>query len=284
MEGNLEYGKDYKYIPMTSFRSGLLETIAADLYCLTVQIVNVCFIGNPKEKDQWVLIDAGTPKSENKILTALKENFGSIERPKAIILTHGHFDHVGSIIELIQRWDVPVYAHELELPFLTGRLKYPEPDASVEGGILAKIAAYYPNEPIYLGKHVLPLPSDGSIPDLPDWRWIHTPGHTPGHISLFREEDRSLVAGDAFVTVKQEYVYDVLTQEQTISGPPRYFTPDWQASWESVKRLHKLEPAVAITGHGIPLEGKLLTESLETLVQQFDQLAIPKYGRFVEKQ
>ena len=50
--------------------------------------------------------------------------------------------------------------------------------------------------------------------------------HTPGHISLFREKDRTLIAGDAFVTVKQEYLYKVITQEQEISGPPRYLTTD----------------------------------------------------------
>ena len=55
------------------------------------------------------------------------------------------------------------------------------------------------------------LPSDGTVPHLPDFKWIHTPGHTPGHISLFREKDQALIVGDAFVTVKQEYLYKVLT-------------------------------------------------------------------------
>ena len=49
-------------------------------------------------------------------------------------------------------------------------------------------------------------PSDGSIPNMPGWQWIHTPGHSPGHISLFREKDRSLIAGDAFVAVKTRFI------------------------------------------------------------------------------
>ncbi|OLO27054.1 hypothetical protein BTR23_21210 [Alkalihalophilus pseudofirmus] len=57
------------------------------------------------------------------------------------------------------------------------------------------------------------------------FRWIHSPGHTPGHVSLFRDADRTLIVGDAFVTIKQESLYSVITQEQQISGPPRYFTP-----------------------------------------------------------
>ena len=127
------------------------------------------------------------------------------------------------------------------------------------------------------------LPSDGTVPQLPDFRWIHTPGHTPGHISLFREKDRALIVGDAFVTVKQEYLYKVLTQEQEISGPPSYLTTDWQAAKESVIKLEALKPTVAITGHGMPMSGDLLTTSLKTLVNEFDQLAVPDYGKYVNK-
>lgn len=50
------------------------------------------------------------------------------------------------------------------------------------------------------------------------FRWIHTPGHSPSHISLFREEDGCLIVGDAFVTVKQESLYKVLTQELELAG------------------------------------------------------------------
>ena len=121
---------------------------------------------------------------------------------------------------------------------------------SVEGGLVAKISPLFPNEPVDLGNNVEPLPSDGSIPNMPGWQWIHTPGHSPGHISLFREKDHSLIVGDAFVTVKQDSLYNVLTQELEISGPPRYLTTDWGAAKESVIRLEALKPKIAITGHG----------------------------------
>lgn len=280
METELHYGEDYHYLPMTSVESGVGEEVLPDVFRQTVQIVNVCFVGNPGQ-DQWVLIDAGMPNSANVIIAACEERFGADAKPQGIILTHGHFDHVGAIIELIEHWAVPVYAHELEMPYLTGAQSY-SPDPTVEGGWVAKISSFFPVEPIQLGEYVQKLSADGTIPILPEWRWLHTPGHTPGHISLFREKDRALIAGDAFVTVKQDALYKVITQEQEISGPPRYLTPDWEAARESVKKLKALQPAVAVTGHGLPMSGDELTNGLERLVQEFDRIAIPDYGKYVK--
>lgn len=282
MEQEMRYGNDYKYIPATSIASGVGTEVLPDLFCYTVQIVNICTVGNSKS-DEFVLIDAGMPKSADEIISVTEERFGTNSRPKAIILTHGHFDHVGAVIELINHWNVPVYAHPLEMPFLTGQKSYPDPDSTVEGGMVAKLSPLFPNEPVDLGKNIHMLPLDGTVPHMPDFRWIHTPGHTPGHISLFREKDRALIVGDAFVTVKQEYLYKVLTQEQEISGPPRYLTTDWQTAKESVMKLEALKPTVAITGHGMPMSGDLLTTSLKSLVNEFDQLAVPDYGKYVNK-
>lgn len=282
MDQNISYGSDYKYIPATSISSGVGIEVLQDLFCYTVQIVNISFVGHPDSKE-FVLVDAGMPESANKIISVTEDRFGANRRPNAIILTHGHFDHVGAIIDLVKYWKVPVYAHELELPFLTGQKSYPKPDPTVEGGMIAKLSPIFPNEPINLGSQVETLPSNGSVPYMPGFRWIHTPGHTPGHISLFREQDRALIAGDAFVTVKQEFLYKVITQEQEISGPPRYFTPDWEQAFESVKKLEALRPTVAVTGHGHPMAGELLTDSLSKLVKEFDRIAIPDYGRYVNK-
>ncbi|MFS0775550.1 MBL fold metallo-hydrolase [Neobacillus sp. 3P2-tot-E-2] len=282
MDKEISYGSDYKFIPATSIASGIGIEVLPDLYCHTIQIVNICLVGNPETKN-FVLVDAGMPDSANEIISVTEERFGANSRPQAIILTHGHFDHVGAIIELINHWNVPVYAHELELPFLTGKLSYPEPDPTVEGGLVAKMSPMFPNEPINLGDHIQTLPSDGSVPHLSGCRWIHTPGHTPGHVSLFRDQDRSLIAGDAFITVKQDSLYKVLTQEMEINGPPRYLTTDWQAAWESVKTLEALKPTVAVTGHGKPLSGEMLANGLNKLVSEFEQIAIPDYGKYVNK-
>nr|WP_240056645.1 MBL fold metallo-hydrolase [Bacillus mesophilum] len=270
-------------MPVTSSTSGMIQNAADGVYAFTVQIVNVCFVVTNTAAGEWVLVDAGMPKSEEKIMEAAEELFGKGAKPKAIILTHGHFDHVGAIIDLVEKWNVPVFAHELEIPYLTGQKNYPEPDPSVEGGLIAKMSPLFPHEGIDLGAHVQPLPADGTVPAMPEWKWIHTPGHTPGHISLFRENDKILIAGDAFVTVKQESLYKVLTQEQEISGPPKYLTTDWNAARSSVQTLQKLDPYVAITGHGIPMAAAELEENLLMLVQNFDSIAIPEHGKYVDE-
>ena len=280
MDQDMNYGNDYKYIPVTSVGNGMEIEILPDLLCYTIQVVNMCLVRNLDTND-FVLVDAGMPNSADKIISFTEKYFGENNRPNAIILTHGHFDHVGAVIDLVKHWEIPVYAHELEIPYLTGKRSYPEPDTTVEGGMVAKMSFIFPNEPINLGDNVKKLPSDGTIPHMPDFKWIHTAGHTPGHISLFREKDRTLIAGDAFVTVKQEYLYKVFTQHQEISGPPRYLTTDWKAAKESVIKIQALKPVVAVTGHGLPMSGKLLTNSLQKLVKDFEQIAIPDYGIYV---
>ncbi len=278
----MSYGSDYKLIPATSVTSGVGIEVLPDLYCCNVQIVNIILAGNPEDKE-FVLVDAGTPGSADTIFSMVEERFGAGSKPKAIILTHGHFDHVGAILELVKKWDIPVYAHEAEIPFLTGKMSYPDPDPSVEGGKVAKMSPMFPNEPINLGSHVQVLPEDGHVPEMQGFKWIHTPGHTPGHVSLFRKSDRALIAGDAFVTVKQESLYSVLTQEQEISGPPRYLTPDWHSAKVSVKMLEQLKPSVAVTGHGLPMAGAELEKNLARLAENFDDIAVPDSGKFVDK-
>lgn len=272
-----------KFLPLFSFTSGMVHEILTDLYCYTNQIVNLCCVRNLENTEEWVLVDTGMPESANRIVEVVEKLFGENTKPKAIILTHGHFDHVGAAVDLVEKWRVKVYAHEAELPFLTGEKSYPEPDGSVEGGLVAKMSPIFPNEPVDLGNNVEALPSDGSVPHMPGWRWVFTPGHAPGHISLFRDKDRVLIAGDAFVTVKQESLYKVITQDKEINGPPRYLTTDWDAARESVEKLEALKPTIAITGHGRPMSGKELADGLARLVKDFDQIAIPDYGRFVHR-
>lgn len=258
------------------------HAVLPDIAVTRLAIVNAVFVGPAAIRNGWVLVDAGIPGMAGRIVRAAEERFGRGARPVAIVLTHGHFDHVGSLKELAERWDVPIYAHPLELPYLDGRSKYPPPDPSVGGGLMSALAGLYPRGPIQVGRWLRALPPDGTIPDLPGWRWIHTPGHTPGHISLWRGADRSVLAGDAFITTDQESAYAVATQRPEVHGPPMYYTTDWDAARGSVRALATLGPEAAVTGHGPPLHGPELRRGLEVLAREFDEIAVPEHGRYAD--
>lgn len=256
--------------------------VTTDLVRVPNLVVNAYLFGRPgADSGEWVLIDTGLKSAEGPIVRAAEERFGWASRPAAIVLTHGHFDHVGSVQALADYWDVDVYAHRDEMPYLTGAESYPPPDPSVGGGIMARSAGLYPRGPIDLGDSIQPLPDDGSVPGMTGWEWIHTPGHTPGHVSFFRERDRLLVVGDAFTTVKQESALAVLSQYQQVHGPPAYYTTHWSDAWDSVRRLAQRHPDIAATGHGLPFRGEELRDQLNALVDRFDEVAIPDEGRYV---
>ena len=281
MKEDKSRSSDSSHIPMTSISSGKGVEVLPDVYCYTNQIVNVIMLGLPRQQS-WILVDAGMPQSGKEIIAVAKERFGADNPPSAIVLTHGHFDHVGGLSDMIAEWGAPVYAHPFEFPFLTGEKAYPKPDPSVEGGLLAKVSFIYPINPIDISDVLLPLPSDHTVPNLPDWVWVPSAGHSPGHVSFYRAADRTLVSGDAFITVRQDSLYKVLIQKEEVNGPPRYLTTDWQAAWEAVRNLELLQPALVLPGHGQPMEGEALKLGLKTLVEEFDRIAIPDHGKYVD--
>lgn len=261
------------------------QEVTPDILLLQFTIVTACVVGEPGNgTGHWALVDTGLENSADFILQSVEKRFGKDSRPQAIILTHGHFDHVGSVIKLANLWDVPVFAHELEMPYITGKKDYPVADPTVSSGMVAKMSPAFPHTSIDIGYRTVALPSDGSVPGMPGWNWIHTPGHTEGHVSLFRERDRVLLAGDAFTTVKQESLTSVITQSEEIGGPPAYLTTDWKAAEDSVKRIRDLKPSLVIPSHGQPMKDEELTRHLEMLAHHFDQIAVPEQGRFVDRQ
>jgi len=255
--------------------------IATDLAYRRLLIVNVVFYGVPGTAE-WVLIDTGVFGTKGLIQSAASERFRPSSKPLAIVLTHGHFDHVGCLEDLAREWDVPVYAHPLEHPYLDGREAYPPPDPSVGGGMIALLSSLFPRAPVDIGERLKALPADGTVPHMPGWRWIATPGHSRGHISLWRDEDKVLVVGDAFVTTRQESAYAAITQEPEMHGPPMYYTPDWVSARESVQRLARLQPELVVTGHGRAMRGPMMRSALDRLAADFDEIAVPKHGRYVE--
>jgi glyoxylase-like metal-dependent hydrolase (beta-lactamase superfamily II) len=252
--------------------------VADGVWMLRTILANVFFV---RVDDGWMLVDAGIPGSASAIQRAAFELFGSTP-PRAILLTHGHFDHVGALPRLVDAWDVPIYAHPFELPHLTGRLPYAPADPTVGGGLLAWSSFLFPRGPYDFGSRLLALPPDGRVPVAPDWVALHTPGHTAGHVSFFRGADGVVIAGDAVTTTQQESLISVATQRLALNGPPAYFTTDWDAARWSVQRLAATRVETLLSGHGQPMTGEAMRRDLRDLAENFDARARPRRGRYVE--
>lgn len=247
------------------------DTLADGLFHIPLGIGNGYMVAT---RNGWYLIDTGPAGNAEKILEFAEQQFGD-RPPEAILLTHGHFDHAGNAAELSDYWDAQIFAHRLELPFLTGRDKYPPPDPTV-GGFMGFMIRMFPNKAYDLEDRV---DSFGRNP-LPGWKLIETPGHSPGHVSFFRPDDRALIAGDAITTVKQANMISMITQAPEVWLPPEYYTCDWQSARKSVERLASLEPEIIAAGHGRPMDGEDATQQLEELAAAWPA---PQEGRYVNE-
>ena len=251
----------------------LTRELASDVARMYIGFVNVYLLGAPT--GPWVLVDTGIPYAAGLIRQRAEARFGA-RAPEAIVLTHGHFDHAGSALALAELWGVPVYAHPMELPYLTGCSDYPPQDPTV-GGALGLMSRVFPTSGRDLGDHVRALPADGTVPGMRGWTWIHTPGHTAGHVSLYRERDRFLIAGDALATVDQDSPLSMLNLRTEFSVPPAPLTSDWTAARASVRGLAALSPYTIAAGHGRPVRGTGVALDLRVFSNRFSP---PRRGRY----
>ncbi len=149
---------------VSSFHSNLsanrvngLASIASGVLGLSLPFVNAYLV--EAANGPSVLVDSGLGMSAARLQRLLP---GSLA---AVVLTHGHCDHAGGAGPLARAMNVPVYAHPLELPYLTDQAVYPSEDLSA-GGPSALFSRFFRNRSFDLGAAVRPLPDDGNIPAL----------------------------------------------------------------------------------------------------------------------
>ena len=195
--------------------------------------------GEPYELADGATVDdavgaAGAPQSTGMILRALKGH-----AVNAHALTHAHPDHQGASKAVCERFGIPFWVPELDVP------------AAEDSSLIAK---RQPNHPIaQISAKVFTGPShpvDRALhegDEVASFRLIHTPGHSLGHMVLWREEDRVLIIGD------------VLNNQHPLLGYPGLrlpldlYTPDPATNRASAKKLGELEPRLVLFGHGAAL-------------------------------
>jgi hydroxyacylglutathione hydrolase len=205
-----------------------VKLIADDVYLLRgfpPNAINVYLVGD-------VLVDAATRHAGRRILRQIEGR-----EVTAHALTHAHSDHQGASHEICDK---------LGIPFWVGAA---DADVAESGDVVAR----QPKHPINTmvgkvwagpGHPVARKLVEGD--ELAGFAVLDTPGHSAGHVSLWRESDRTLICGDVLNGM------NLVTSMRGLHEPPSFFTPDPARNRESAKRLGELEPALACFGHGPP--------------------------------
>lgn len=186
-----------------------------------------CYLLATDEGD--ILIDAATRWGVARFLRVLANR--NLSR---IALTHAHPDHQGAAAALCRRYAVPLACHTDDADIMEGK------SPMIPRGWLVRLGEKLMAGPPWPVTHRL---RDGDF--LADWRVLHLPGHTPGHVAFFRERDRVVLAGDLVRTRPGPW--------PGVVEPPSFFSVDPRLNRDSIRRLADLRPSLLLPGHGPPL-------------------------------
>lgn len=181
-----------------------------------------------KRKDRIIQIDTGMKNNFQKIVQYYEHN-GS--KPDIIFITHYHMDHVGSLREMVEKYNPVIISSNIEKDYLSGKIK-PEKPRSIIGKLVYKMM------PLLDFKDVM-------TPDYlndPNIDVILTNGHTPGSSSLLLKDERIVFIGDAAREKDGELEID------------RTFTLDQKAALDSLNKIKSLKPVLVLPGHGNPVK------------------------------
>ena len=189
------------------------------------------------------LVDTGMPGQLDALEAALAELGLEVSDVRRVILTHQDLDHIGSLAEVVRVSGAEVLAHAEDAPCIEGRLpllKLPPPEQRE-----AMLANLPPQMREAFSQPLTPVTVDRTLEDGERLELgggvqvVFTPGHTPGHISLYLERSRALISGDALESA-----------EGRLLGPREQVTPDMTEAHLSVAKLAKLDVGNILTYHG----------------------------------
>ncbi len=220
--------------------------IVPNVYQLTTRGVNIILIAEEK----LTLIDTGLRGSSAKIVQFIRSLGRKVEEISLIIVTHNHFDHIGGLAELRKLTKAKVAAHKADIIDANGELPYPEGIRRLlrfrPFSNLRRHFALKPNEVDIF------LENDEVLEPLGGLKVIHTPGHTPGSISLYSPKSRLLIVGDALVK-----------NRKAPNLPHKMISTNYRQAVDSIKKMTELDFDILCFGHGRPLTKNARNRLLE---------------------
>jgi glyoxylase-like metal-dependent hydrolase (beta-lactamase superfamily II) len=189
--------------------------------------INVYLVGD-------VLVDAATRQGERRIMRQIAGRTVT-----AHALTHAHPDHQGSSHAICERLGIPLWCGQGDVPAM-----------ETPGGVAGASPSTWST---FVQRHFWVGPAHPVARALVEgdevagFTVLETPGHTPGHVSYWRESDRVLIVGDVLTNI------NLMTGASGLHEPLAAFTPDPVRNRSSARRLAELRPRIACFGHGPPL-------------------------------
>ena len=205
-----------------------------------------------EDGDRLTIVDTGVPTSWRSLHDALKRLGRSADDVAAVVLTHGHFDHLGFAEKARRELGVPVYVHENDVPLtrhpwrydherLRSRYLATQFDALPIVAALTRTRAWFPapvKEVVRFVNGTLPVPGAPRV--------VFSPGHTLGHCALHFPDRDVLIAGDAIVML------DPYTARRGPCLVARAAVADSERNLRALDALAETGAGTVLTGHGEP--------------------------------
>jgi len=214
-----------------------------------------------------VLIDTGYPGQSDPIAAEMKKYELSIGDLGRIILTHQDIDHIGSLPALVQQApnSIKTLSSSLEKPYIEGKQRLLRLTPEAIDQAVNSLPPDVPEQWRQAFRHTLENPPSSPIRDILEDDQelsccggivvIATPGHTPGHLSLYHRASRTLIAGDALT----------VTDEGRLDGPDPVTTLDLSLARSSIGKLLDLEIETIVCYHGGLFRGDVRQSLLQLI-------------------